>query len=97
MKSSVAGIAARAEHLGLALGIVGDTINTLKCDKNKSEDLLLAVLDLWLRQGYDTSKHGRPTWENLAKAVKNPNGGNDPDLAQTILQGRGKASITSYI
>ena len=49
-----------------------------------SERALEDVLLLWLDQGYDAEKYGRPTWRMLVTAVDKETGGNDHELAKKI-------------
>ena len=41
-------------------------------------ECLMEVLNLWLSQAYDATKHGEPTWEALCRAVSSSVGGNNP-------------------
>ena len=42
------------------------------------------VVDAWLKQKYDVSTFGLPTWQMLVKVIDNPTGGNDHQLAEKI-------------
>ena len=45
---------------------------------------LQKVVDAWLKQKYDVSTFGPPTWQMLVRAIDNPAGGNDHQLAEKI-------------
>ena len=49
-------------------------------------DCLMEVLIKWLQRGYDTSRHGPPTWQMLVAAVANSAGGDNPCLAKQIAE-----------
>ena len=71
-------------EIGLALGLKQSQLKTISSDNSHSPDCLTEMLDLWLKQSYNVSKHGRPSWQTLSKAVRHRAGGNDPALADEI-------------
>ena len=54
-----------------------------KCGQDASE-ALRKVVDAWLKQRYDVSTFGLPTWQMLVKVIDDPAGGNDHQLAEKI-------------
>jgi hypothetical protein len=78
VKAKLSALAHKWADIGKALGIYPDRI--------KQHSSLDDVLEDWLKQAhYNTDEHGLPTWETLAKAIRDPNGGNDPALADKIF------------
>ena len=70
--------------LGRGLGISASELDVVRTQQNHNFDSALNdVLLLWLRQGYNTKKFGRPTWRMLVKAVE---GINDHALAEKLAQ-----------
>lgn len=55
-------------HLGLMLGISKPKLDDIK-DTYKSSYCLEKCLALWLQQGYDIEKYGKPTINSLVAAV----------------------------
>jgi hypothetical protein len=78
VKTKISPLAHKWADIGKALGIYPNRIKQLSS--------LDDVLEDWLKQAhYNTDEHGLPTWETLAKAIRDPNGGNDPALADKIF------------
>lgn len=84
VKSKLVPVAARWKDLGLALGLDPNKLDIIEGENKKMEQCLSQVLHLWLNQLYDTKKFGEPSWQLLATAVADPNGGNSPALADKI-------------
>ena len=74
-------ISSQYYDFGIALGIPPDVLNNIKEEPNRA---LSNVLQVWLKQNYNTDKHGLPTWRKLVEAVDNPAGGNNHALAKAI-------------
>ena len=81
----VGGLAARWRNMCIALRLSGADKIASTCRDNP-EECLRTVLEKWLKQCYNTQKHGLPTWRKLVGAVANDNGGNDPALAEAIAK-----------
>ena len=58
------------DNLGLKLGIIQTELDTIKEDKQNSNDRLKECLSRWLHQNYNTVQYGKPTMESLATAVR---------------------------
>ena len=71
--------------LGRALRIDSDKLKSIKkAHAVDAENALSDVLELWLKQEYDTEVFGPPTWRMLVEAVYRRAGGNNHDLAKEI-------------
>ena len=78
---------AKWRNLCLILGISDDDLSAIKKEQSDdSDDCLLEGLTRWLKGGYDTEKHGPPTWRRLVDAVANSAGGDDHALALDIAE-----------
>ena len=69
--------------LGRQLGLGEELLDEIKADYQRDgvRECLNEVLAHWLRENYHKAKFGRPTWENLANAVKRSG---DPAIATKI-------------
>ena len=74
-------ISSQYYDFGIALGIPPDVLSNIKEEPKRA---LSNVLQEWLKQNYNTEKHGLPTWRKLVEAVDNPAGGNNHALAKAI-------------
>ena len=85
--SQVITIQAKWELLGIQLGIDNGTIEAIKL-KNGGDPVLCLkdVLSTWLKENYDTLKHGFPSWRNLCKAIVSPAGAGNQSLAVDIAE-----------
>ena len=85
--------------MGLALGINVATLDTIRKEKgnNNCDEALTEVLQKWLEQAYDVSKHGLPSWRTLVKAVNNRVGGNHHALAKSIASSHQGKCMIVYI
>lgn len=72
---------------------VGD-LDAVKADKPTPEAGLTAVLKLFLKKVYNVRKFGEPTWRRLVQAVQDPNGGDNPSLAEAISKEHRGLSVT---
>ena len=77
-------ISSRYYELGIALRLPPEELDSVKVDESKSTRALSGVLQSWLKQNYNTEKHGPPTWRKLVEAVDSPAGGNNHTLAKDI-------------
>ena len=59
-------------ELGRELGVKEEDLETVRADYTQKgvNECLTEMLKHWLRRNYDEAKHGSPTWDNLANAVK---------------------------
>ena len=74
-------ISSQYYDFGIALGIPPGVLGNIKEEPKRA---LSNVLQEWLKQNYNTDKHGLPTWQKLVEAVDNPAGGNNHVLAKAI-------------
>lgn len=80
----------RALHyqLGVGLGLPPGEMDALKTGSGASQQVIdqafSDVILKWLRQRYDVTRFGLPTWKRLVEAVKDPVGANNPALAVEI-------------
>ena len=58
------------DDLGLKLGFIQPVLDTIKEDKQDSNERLKECLSRWLQQNYDTTQYSLPTMESLAAAVR---------------------------
>ena len=77
-------MAARWRDIGLALGISDSQLGTIEANKSDVKDYLTDMLRLWLNKSYNVEKYGKPTWQTLRDAVRNPAGGNSAAHADSI-------------
>ena len=88
-------IKARYYQLGIVLGLPPGELEAIrKIHSQDTEQALIQVLLLWLRQQYDTEKCGCPTWQRLREAVDSPAGGNNHTLAEKIAEKHLKSSMS---
>ena len=80
------GIKVRWRDIGLELGITDPQLQTIEADNNDVTSRLTAMLREWLNGSYNTSRYGEPSWQRLSEAVRHRAGGNNPRLADSILQ-----------
>ena len=52
------------------LGIPNSSLDTIESNHRDVAECLYRALVEWLKLNYDYQKHGRPSWEKLAAAVK---------------------------
>ena len=73
----------RAHHyqLGLELGLPAGELEEYP---QAIDQAFNKVVLKWLRQRYDVTRFGLPTWKRLVEAVKDPVGANNPALAIEI-------------
>ena len=84
VKRELLPVTARWKHVGLALGLNPNTLDAIERENKDSENCLARMLTLWLKKNYNTERFGEPSWELLAKAVRDPAGGNDTEQAEKI-------------
>ena len=78
-------IAARWRPLGEALGLRPADLDTISSRHHTDPtECLRDVILSWLRNCYDTTRFGRPSWRVLCQAIYRRAGGNNPDLARMI-------------
>ena len=87
-------ISSQYYDFGIALGIPPDVLSNIKEEPKRA---LSNVLQEWLKQNYNTDKHGLPTWRKLVEAVDNPAGGNNHALAKAIASEHPIGNHSIYI
>ena len=88
-------------NFGMALGISLTDMDDIKEKHKDSTEALSSVLLTWLKQNYNTTKHGLPTWRKLVEAVDSGGGGNNHAQAKIIAKqhpstGNSKARRSSH-
>ena len=76
-----------AEYYKFGLGLYLKPGELQAIRKSCGQDVDQAFTDVllaWLRQRYNVTRFGPPTWRMLVRAVDSPAGGNNPALALTI-------------
>ena len=74
-------------NIGLELGITYPELEKIKTNNsNDVTNCLTAMLIDWLKGSYDTSRYGEPSWQKLSEAVSKKAGGDNPRVANRILQ-----------
>ena len=84
VKRELLPVTERWKAIGLALGLKNTELKKIERENRDLEDCLTDVLDLWLKENYNTERFGEPSWELLARAVADPAGGKDSALAERI-------------
>ena len=79
-------VAVRWRDIGLTLGLTDPQLQRIEADNNDITSCLTAMLRDWLDRSYDALRHGVPSWQILSEAVRHRAGGNNPCLADSILQ-----------
>ena len=87
MVDRVIAIQAKWDLLGIQLGIDDGTIASIKL-KNGSDPsrCLNDVLSTWLKENYNTQRHGYPSWRRLCVAIASPAGAGNQSLANGIAE-----------
>ena len=80
------GVKVKWRDIGLELGITDPRLQTIEADNNGVTSRLTAMLRDWLNGSYNISRYGEPSWQRLSEAVRHEAGGNNPRLADKILQ-----------
>ena len=78
-------VESRFYDIGLGLRLSMECLDDIeeKCGQN-AHQALRKVIDAWLKQSYDVSTFGPPTWRMLVQVIDDPAGGNDHQLAEKI-------------
>ena len=92
VKEETMTLAAKFRSMGEVLGLQASELDKIRKNcPNDCEEAFSRVIDTWLKQSYDTIRHGRPSWKKLVEAVASGTGGKNPALAQKIATAhRGK-------
>ena len=96
VKEETAKLAAKCLPVGAALGLPPSELDKISrnCPRD-CDEALFQVIIAWLRQSYDMSRHGHPSWKKLVEAVVS--GGQNPALARKIAAAhRGKVTSIMY-
>ena len=97
VKKETMSLAAHFRPVGEVLGLQASELNKISkncpCD---CEEAFSRVIDTWLKQSYDVSRHSHPSWKKLCEAVASGAGAKNPALAMKIADAhRGKMIIYS--
>lgn len=79
-------VASKWRDIGLALRLHDPDLSVIDTEGKLVDGCLKDMLRLWLNQSYDVRKHGEPSWQMLAEAVRARSGGNNPAIADQIHQ-----------
>lgn len=72
-------------QLGVELGLPAGELDAIRTEHPQTTDQAFnEVILMWLRQRYDFTRFGHPTWKRLVEAVNSPIGANNPALAIEI-------------
>ena len=83
--SALLPIASRWKEVGIELKLKLADLDTIEAaHRNSPEDCLTNAVSWWLRKGYNTTKHGPPTWRKLVHAISLDAGGKNPSLAEKL-------------
>ena len=87
VKRELLEVANNWRNIGEALRLHPDMLSRIQADHpGDVRGCLTEVLTEWLKEGYDTTRFGPPTWKLLVEAVADPVGGDNRALAQWIAQ-----------
>ena len=78
-------VAAKWKAIGTALRIRRNKLDEFE-SKGDVQDCLANTVAEYVRMGYDTKKHGEPTWLKIIKAVEHSAGGNNKAHAIAIAK-----------
>ena len=80
-------LADRWDSIGITLGISIRTINVIEDNYPKNTHRCLReVFTHWLQKDYDCKQFGNPSLLTLRDCIKSKGGGNDPALAEEIIE-----------
>ena len=78
-------VESRYYNIGLGLRLKMEYLDDIRRKYNQNAcEALRKVIDAWLKQRYDVSKFGPPTWQMLVRVIDDHAGGNDHQLAEKI-------------
>ena len=84
--SAIKSVSAKWESIGCELGLYPATIEEIKDKHLEPQQCMFHVLKFWLHHKDDSFKKGIK-WRTLIKALKSVN---EKDLAETVIQEKGK-------
>lgn len=79
-------IASRWKNFGAAVGVSRAEINKIDGEEKGADNCLTKVLEALLKMNHDVKKFGVPSWQMIARAVGQRNGGADLQLALIIAK-----------
>ena len=97
MKSKLIDVAVKWRDIGLALGLKDPQFEIIHTNNSDVTSCLTTMLRDWLNKSYNTYRYGEPSWQRLSEAVCNRAGGNNPRLADCILQHSETESLHSDV
>ena len=87
VRSQLMEVEVKWRDIGLELGITYPQLQKIKTENsNDVTSCLTAMLIDWLNKSYNISRYGEPSWQRLNEAVRQRAGGDNPRVANTILQ-----------
>ena len=87
VKSALISVASRWKHIGSALGLHQDVLNTIQQTFGTDySEAVSQIVSKWLAQSYNVEKFGRPSWDRLVEAVAHEAGGADRHKADEIAR-----------
>ena len=84
VKRELISIADKWKDIGLALRLKPATLNTIEGSRINLKDRLSDVLAEWLNKAYNVQRFGQPSWQLVVRAVRDPAGGDNQALADTM-------------
>ena len=91
VRSALLPIASRWKDVGIELKSKLADLDSKQAVHPNSPDYLRNAVSRWLQKGYNTTKHGPPTWRKLVRAILVDAGGNrkNPALAEKLADWQG--------
>ena len=77
-------VLARYYGIGEMLHLPNDKLEETRGQNLSAADAMRKVIMEWLKQNYNSSRFGPPTWKALVDAVEHPAGGNNKAEAEKI-------------
>ena len=82
---ATASLSAKFHSLGMMLGLPASGLDKIREDfPHNSDQAFSQVIVTWLRQLYDVTNHGCPSWKKLVEVIASEAGGKNRALAKMI-------------
>ena len=66
-------LSAKWDDISIYLGLSANKIDAIRRDCGSTQHCWNQALLVWINQGYDTSKFGKPSWRTLVRAIGKEN------------------------
>ena len=94
VREALMSLAARYRGVGMSLGLSADELDAIRLKSlGDPKSALSEVVSAWIKQAYNVSRFGHPSWRRVVAAVDSKAGGCNHALAKKIAsehQGRKK-------